>query len=272
MNDWQSAFVETNGIQLHYHRTGGASSGKPPLVLAHGITDNGLCWSRLARELENEYDLILVDARGHGLSDKPESGYAPSDHAADLAGLIQRLDIAPAVIIGHSMGGSTATALGAAYPQLVRALIVEDPAWRAGNATDAELEARAAEWRANIVANAQRSLAEIEQAGRERSPLWAAQEFPAWAQAKQQVSPNVTQMVTSRRGDWREKVAQFQCPVLLITGDVAQGGIVSPEAAAQAQAANERVQVAHIPGAGHNIRRDQFGPFVAVVREFLQSL
>ena len=42
---WQSAFSNTNGIRLHYTRTGGA---KPPLVLAHGITDDGLCWSPVA--------------------------------------------------------------------------------------------------------------------------------------------------------------------------------------------------------------------------------
>ena len=42
MSSWQSAFVNTNGIRLHYTRTGGPN---PPLVLAHGVTDNGLCWS-----------------------------------------------------------------------------------------------------------------------------------------------------------------------------------------------------------------------------------
>lgn len=49
MNTWQSEFVHTNGIRIHYTRTGG---DKPALVLLHGITDNGLCWSRTALHLE----------------------------------------------------------------------------------------------------------------------------------------------------------------------------------------------------------------------------
>ena len=78
---WTSAYVETDRIKLHYHRTGG---DKPALVLAHGLTDNGLCWTRLARALEAEYDLVMVDARGHGLSAKPRTDYTVGDHAADL--------------------------------------------------------------------------------------------------------------------------------------------------------------------------------------------
>src|SRR4051794_8302954 len=61
MGSWQSGDIDANGIRLHYTRTG---SGKPPIVLAHGVTDDGPCWSPLANELEADYDLIMVDARG----------------------------------------------------------------------------------------------------------------------------------------------------------------------------------------------------------------
>lgn len=47
MNAWRSDFVETNGLKLHYTRTG-ANSGKPPVVLAHGFSDDGLCWTPVA--------------------------------------------------------------------------------------------------------------------------------------------------------------------------------------------------------------------------------
>ena len=75
MTTWPSNQVKTNGITLHYHRTGG---DKPPLVLAHGITDTGLCWIRAAQVLQEVFDIIMVDARGHGHSDKPERGYSAS--------------------------------------------------------------------------------------------------------------------------------------------------------------------------------------------------
>ena len=56
MSNWQSATVESNGINIHYHRTGGNG---PCVILIHGFTDNGRCWSRVARELQSDFDLIM---------------------------------------------------------------------------------------------------------------------------------------------------------------------------------------------------------------------
>ena len=61
-------YVMANGIRIHYWRTGG---DKPVLLVAHGSSDDGLCWTNLAKELEADYDIIMPDARGHGLSDPP---------------------------------------------------------------------------------------------------------------------------------------------------------------------------------------------------------
>ncbi|MCP4687120.1 MAG: alpha/beta hydrolase, partial [Desulfobacterales bacterium] len=107
MSEWFSGEVVANGIKIHYTRTGG---DKPPVVLSHGFTDNGLCWTRAAWVLEKDYDVVMYDARGHGLSDAPEAGYSAEDHAADLAGLIQALELKDPrpVLMGHSMGASTA--------------------------------------------------------------------------------------------------------------------------------------------------------------------
>ena len=96
---WTSAYVETSRIKLHYHRTGG---NKSVLVLAHGLTDNGLCWTRLVHGLEADYDLVMVDARGHGLSAKPETGYVVEDHAADLADVMHALNLQQPALLGQS--------------------------------------------------------------------------------------------------------------------------------------------------------------------------
>ena len=71
--------IITNGISIHYYRTENtpATRSGPSLVLLHGITDSGQCWPRVVNALASEYDMILPDARGHGLSDKPSTGYAP---------------------------------------------------------------------------------------------------------------------------------------------------------------------------------------------------
>jgi N-formylmaleamate deformylase len=127
MTTWCEGDVVANGINVHYYRTGG---DRPALVLAHGITDNGPCWTRLARALKNEYDLIMVDARGHGRSDAPASGYTNADHAADVAGMIQALNLDKPALVGHSMGAAISATLAAQYPGLTRGLVLEDPPWR----------------------------------------------------------------------------------------------------------------------------------------------
>ena len=109
MSKWQSGFVEANGIKLHYTRTGG---DKPPLVLAHGVTDDGLCWTPVAGALASEYDVVMVDARGHGRSDAPEGGYSLTALAADLAGVIAALELRQPAILGHSMGAATSARPG----------------------------------------------------------------------------------------------------------------------------------------------------------------
>jgi pimeloyl-ACP methyl ester carboxylesterase len=59
--------------------------------LAHGFSDDGLCWTPVTQALEAAYDVIMVDARGHGRSDAPDAGYNPTVMADDLAGVITAL-------------------------------------------------------------------------------------------------------------------------------------------------------------------------------------
>ncbi len=71
MTTWIRGVCETNGIRIHYLRTGG---GKPPAVLLHGLMGSGACWTLLARALEGEFDVVMPDARGHGGSTAPHHG------------------------------------------------------------------------------------------------------------------------------------------------------------------------------------------------------
>lgn len=136
---WQTGYVETNGLRLHYTRTGGLL---PPVVLAHGVTDAGPCWTAVAKALAAEYDAIMVDARGHGHSDAPERGYGPTEQADDLAGIITALALKRPAVLGHSMGAATALVLAGVHPDLPGAILLEDPpAWWTGwSDTPAALE------------------------------------------------------------------------------------------------------------------------------------
>ena len=182
---WQEGYVAVGGVRLHYHRTGG---DKPAVVLAHGITDNGLCWTRLARALQASYDLILYDARGHGMSDHPGS-YKLADHVADLVGLIQALDLKSPFLFGHSMGGTHSAFAAARYPDLPRGLLLEDPHWPAEpeDAATYDLET----WRNNLATDKAKPVETLLRSGRANNPAWDAGELCPWAEAKRQVDPDV---------------------------------------------------------------------------------
>ena len=55
---WEQNIIKLSQVKMHYYRTGGT---KPPLLLLHGFSDNGLCWTRLAKDLEENYDIIFLD-------------------------------------------------------------------------------------------------------------------------------------------------------------------------------------------------------------------
>ena len=271
MADWFSGDVVANGIRIHYYRTGG---DKPPLVLSHGATDSGLCWTPVAKLLESDYDVIMPDARGHGLSEAPVAGYNSEERAADLAEFIQVLRLEKPAIGGHSMGAQTSFYLAASYPGLVRCAILEDPVFRTETAppSEAEREARAAQMRkADEERKAMGREALIAQC-RVQHPAWAEDELGPWADSKLQVSVNfVGALRTPERLTWREALPRVTCPILLITADPEKGAIVTPEAAQKAVALQPLVKVVRLPGAGHNIRREQFAGYMQAVRSFLAS-
>jgi pimeloyl-ACP methyl ester carboxylesterase len=107
-----------NGNSVAYERRGKGM----PLVLLHGYPLDHTIWEPLLPILEKEFDLILPDLRGFGESDAPETGTLMSDFAADVAGLLDRLDIEKAAVAGHSMGGYVALAFAHAYPRRVLGL------------------------------------------------------------------------------------------------------------------------------------------------------
>jgi pimeloyl-ACP methyl ester carboxylesterase len=276
MPNGSSGDVTANGIKIHYYRTGG---DKPPLVLAHGFSDNGLCWTRVTQVLEQQYDVIMADARGHGLSDAPQEGYSSENHAADLAGLIQALDLDKPALMGHSMGASTVAATVIGYPDLLTCAILEDPPWFDGDSpwnrqradrTKEERQAAARKRLEDMMAMKSKSREEIMALGREQSPTWDEIEFGPWADAKKQLSPNVLGGGPSHHKPWQEIVSGISRPTLLVTADPDKA-IVTPEIARQAVEMNDHIRWVRIEGAGHNIRREQFDAFAQAVTEFLSQ-
>lgn len=270
---WDEGNVEANGIVQHYWRTG--EGEKPPVVLCHGFSDNGLCWTRVARELERDYDVIMVDARGHGLSEAPETGYTTEDRAADLVGFVEALGLEAPAVLGHSMGASTAAFAAAKYPGVFGKVLLEDPAWwdedpRRDKEAE-EIEDWVEERHAKLLAQRRLSREALMAQAREQSPDWDEVELGTWAIAKQQLSPRVVQRLSFPETPWTEIAETIEAPTLLITADVEKGGIVTPEIAEKAVELNPKIQVVNIADAGHSVRREAFKAYMAAVEEFLSE-
>jgi N-formylmaleamate deformylase len=183
--EWFKGDVIANGVRLHYHRTGG---DKPALVIVHGVTDMGIAWSRVARALEQDYDVIMYDRRGHGLSEKPETGYTWQVHAADLVALIAALGLERPRVIGHSSGAAAAMLAAASHPDLMACLILEDPNWGTGWGEFAAGAERMRRW---FLSLGGKTREEFVASTREGNPDWTDEEVALQAETKVQVSPRV---------------------------------------------------------------------------------
>jgi N-formylmaleamate deformylase len=270
---WQSAFVETNGIQMHYWRTG--QGDKPPVVLSHGGGDSGRCWTRVAHALENDYDVIMVDARGHGESDKPDEGYGPRVSAADLAGLIKALEIAPPHLIGHSMGGEISANCAADFPDLPRSLVIIDSGFISNGGRYAVTPEEAAEriqgMQASMRTMQSLTMEELIAQCRAENPGWHEDELKPWAESKQQGSPNARLFFAEAKRPWQETLGAIRCPILLLVGDPDRHSHTGWDAAVQATGIWQEGELIHIAEAGHNVQRDQYDLFMTRINDWLAT-
>ena len=123
-------FVNANGIVLHHALDGDEAA--PALVFSNSLGTDFRIWDRVAARLGDRVRLIRYDSRGHGLSQCPCGPYAIEDNVADLAALLDHLDVSGAVVVGLSVGGMIAQGLSAARPELVQGLVLCDTAHRIG--------------------------------------------------------------------------------------------------------------------------------------------
>ncbi len=267
-DNWTDGWVLANGIRIHYWRTGG---DKPPLIMAHGSSDNGLCWTALAKELEANFDIIMPDARGHGYSDPPSPSDPADAQAEDLAGLIRALELERPIVMGHSMGSSAAAWFAAKYPDVPRAVVLEDPGLLPrsprGPATGAAMDPESR--RAQILARDNTSFDELVAECMKTSPSWGRTECEIWAPSKRLHHPNTAYRSTGARPSTRELFARITAPTLILKADAPSDVRKQNEEVA---AVLRNGKIVHIDGAGHNVRREQKQLLLDALRPFLASL
>ncbi len=119
-----SWFTSIGGVRIHYQEAGDEKA--PPIILIHGFISSNLVWNEVFLPLANAgFRVIAPDLPGYGYSDKPSDGrYTIDAQAYAVLGLMDRLGIDQATIVGASYGGAIAATIALDYSERVAKLIL----------------------------------------------------------------------------------------------------------------------------------------------------
>jgi pimeloyl-ACP methyl ester carboxylesterase len=147
-----SEFVQAGPVRLQYFEAG---SGDTTLLLVHGYRSSARVWSFFQEALDPSlFRSIAIGNRGAGDSDRTPSidDYSVESFSRDLRAAVDALGLKQFVLIGHSMGGATVTRFALDHPELLRALVLLDPAPLGGRPLADGWQAQVeASWRAGTM-------------------------------------------------------------------------------------------------------------------------
>jgi pimeloyl-ACP methyl ester carboxylesterase len=254
-------------VSVHVWPGRDGASRRPVLFALHGWTDSGEVFGPLAAALGRRWTVVAPDAPGHGRTPwRPAPVYSVPGHAAGALAVLDRLPTVAGhrsrvVVLGHSMGALAASRLAAARPELVRQLVLEDPA-----RTTRRYSRSSARTRAGV--RALRDLPAGETAVAAPAD-WPADEAEPWLRSKREVDLAHLEVPA----DWGEPLmallADVAQPVTLVRGEPRRGGIVSMTGARRCAAACRGGCEVVALEAGHCPRREAREPFVAVLAAVL---
>jgi pimeloyl-ACP methyl ester carboxylesterase len=259
----------------------------PTLLLLHGVTRCWREWEQLLPELTQHWRVLAFDHRGHGGSDRA-ADYLVADYVSDAVRFVREVVAGPVVILGHSLGAMVAAGVAAGVPELVRAIILEDPPFHtmgrriAGSAWEAQfIGVREVGRRGGTIEELADALADIRipmpGGGFKRFGELRNRTALLWgAECLQQLDAELLTPVIEGRWldgyDLAQIVARIRCPVLLLQGDSAAGGTLTDEDVELAQRHIADCRVIRFPGIGHQIHREQLDAMLRATRDFAASL
>jgi len=284
---WSDGYVYTNGIRTHYYHAVPAPE-KPVIVMVHGVTDIGLSWTTLTWKLQDSYDIYMLDARGHGLSDPFTCSDDGETLIKDVVGFVKAMNINKPILMGHSMGAATVMRVGAEYPDLARAVIMLDPFLGSRRTPSSAPKNEAKEnsqrdkspkrKRSNTVdpekqvAGNNQNYNDLVAKGHLENPQWGIVDCQYWALSKIQYhGPYTQEQAQSMRGTMStgEALAKITAPSLVLKADAPPEKRKANEEAVKGLS---RVKLVHMDGAAHNLHHDQLENTVKEINEFLSKL
>ena len=233
--------LTVNDIRLAYDRRGTGT----PLVLLHGYPLDHHLWDELAPMLVDTFELILPDLRGFGGSSTVDSFYTMEDIAADIAALLDHLEIQRAAIVGHSMGGYVALAFARLFPErvsglgLVSSQVLADPQDRKEGRYRSAAEV------------ADKGIASVVET---MAPKFTSnpqlQKFARESMERQQPAAYIGSLkAMAERVDSTPLLQTLNVPVVLVHGDADQ--LIPVDRAREVRAAIPNAHLVEISGAGH---------------------
>jgi pimeloyl-ACP methyl ester carboxylesterase len=249
-------YVRNQGLRIHYHVEGDG----PPLVCQHGFGDSLESWYELGYvdAFKDEYRLILIDARGHGASDKPHEpeAYSFPNVTADVVAVLDALSITQAHYFGFSMGGKNGFALAAYAPERLRSLSV------LGDTAAAQAHTSLEFW-----------IAALRHGPEAVASLWAREE-PVSPAMRQRLLANDSEALIAQRLQRKEPMGfddilpTLPIPCLLMVGE-------ADASYANVKACSQRIPNAtfvSISGRGHMGSFLHRAEVVAYLQQFLRGL
>lgn len=268
-----SHHVVVDGLELHYLDYG--TAGKPPLLCVHGSGAHAHWYDFAASGLADAFHMRALDLRGHGDSgwaDPPD--YSNERYAADLAGLVNALDLDRFTLIGHSMGGMVSLVYAATYPGRLAKLVIADTTMRMSG----------------------KSIENFHQLGAREGGRYATREDyvrryrlrPAGSTAAPEAIAHLAYHATrqDKDGTWRHKIDRqlyaqrkpqdampywphIRVPVRLVKGGSSPR--ITPEIFAEIRACCPQAELVEVPGADHHVMLDNPAGFVAAVKDFIAT-
>ena len=271
----EDKFITVNNIRLHYLDWG--NKEMPALIFLPGLSQCAHEWDYIASSLQGQYHCLAVDQRGQGDSQRADS-YKGEDFAADIAGIVDALELGKVSVLGLSLGGRTAIFYAGSHPEKVAKLIIID----IGPEIDTP---RFAQVPPPGTRNEFGSVADLVDFLRQRDPSGQEERMYQYATHVSKKLPDgkltykhdpkmeesvMKIVMTGEDADvmW-QLLARIKCPTLIIRG--ADSPALSPMVAKRMAAAMPRAELVEIEGSSHFITFDKPEEVRQVVVRFLEQ-
>ncbi|KQX49340.1 MULTISPECIES: alpha/beta hydrolase [unclassified Streptomyces] len=271
-SSWSERFVIRGGVRLSVRDWGGSGTD---VLLLHGLAGHAGEWDATARLLRDSgHRVVALDQRGHGASERSPGDVTRAAYVADAIAVIEELGLDRPLLVGQSLGGSTALLTAAARPRVPRALVLVEAGPGGGNpGVQEQIGGWLAAWPVPFPS------LDVAAAylGGGKEPVG-----DGWARGLEEradgfwprFDPDV--MVRSldeiaTRSFWDEWAA-LTCPTLAVLGQGEQGGIIGGDEYAEMVRLRPGLHGASLPTAGHDVHLEQPAALHRLIVDFLATL